>query len=101
MNMRLLNRTEPDLPIGIATGSARKRSADAPAGGERPFAFMLQHVRRHAPAHLVVLGSVVTAVAFAVGSQYAIKHLVDVLSAHRVEAVWWAFALLAGVIAAD
>src|SRR5581483_12114398 len=50
---------------------------------------------------LVVLFSVVSAVGFAVGSQYAVKHLVDVLAAHRVGAVWWAFAILAAMIAAD
>ncbi|MBV9734962.1 MAG: ABC transporter ATP-binding protein [Acidisphaera sp.] len=67
----------------------------------RPFAFMFSYVRRHAPSHSVVLASVVAAVLFAVGSQYSVKHLVDVLSAHQVGAVWWAFGLLAGMIAAD
>ncbi len=67
----------------------------------RPLAFVFGHIHRHALAHLVVVGSVLIAVGFSVGSQYAIKHLVDVLSAHQVAAVWWAFALLAGMIAAD
>ena len=78
------------------------RSNDNQASGPvRPFAFMFSYVRRHAAAHAVVFGSVTLAVAFAVGSQYSVKHLVDVLSAHAVGQVWWAFALLAGMIMAD
>jgi ATP-binding cassette subfamily B protein len=67
----------------------------------RPLAFIFSYVRRHAVAHTVVLLSVVAAVAFATASQYAVKHMVDVLSAHQDEAVWWAFGILAGMIACD
>jgi ATP-binding cassette subfamily B protein len=67
----------------------------------QPFRFMLSYVRRRALSHTVVLVSVVAAVAFAVASQYAVKGLVDVLTAHDVNGVWWAFAVLAGMIAAD
>jgi ATP-binding cassette subfamily B protein len=67
----------------------------------RPIAFMLSYAKRHAAAHLVVLLSVIAGVAFSTGSQYAVKHLVDVLTAHQIGAVWWAFGILAGVIAAD
>jgi ATP-binding cassette subfamily B protein len=67
----------------------------------RPLAFMLGYVRRHAVAHSVVLLSVLAAVGFSVGSQYAVKYLVDVLAAGPGPAVWGAFALLAGLIAAD
>lgn len=67
----------------------------------RPVAFMFSYVRRHALAHAVVLISVVAAVGFAVFSQYAVKNLVDVLAAGPHAPVWGAFALLAGLIAAD
>jgi ATP-binding cassette subfamily B protein len=67
----------------------------------QPIRFMLSYVRRRALSHAVVLGSVIAAVAFSVGSQYAVKGLVDVLTAHDVAGVWWAFAVLAGMIAAD
>ncbi len=67
----------------------------------RPLLFMLHYVRRHLLAHGVVLLSVVAAVGFATLSQYAVKHLVDVLSARDVSGAWLAFALLACLIAAD
>jgi ATP-binding cassette, subfamily B, bacterial len=62
---------------------------------------MLGYVRRHAIAHVVVLVSVVAAVAASVGSQYAIKHLVDTLTAGQHSAVWLAFGTLAALILAD
>ena len=81
--------------------SALNGDSDKSGSTGHPLAFMFRYVRRHALAHLVVLGSVLTAVGFAVGSQYAVKHLVDVLSAHQIGAVWGAFGLLTGMIAAD
>ena len=67
----------------------------------RPLAFMARYVRRHAGTHAVVAVSVVAAVACATLSQYAVKNLVDVLSARDLGGVWIAFFLLAGLIAAD
>jgi len=67
----------------------------------RPSAFIFSYVKRHALAHAVVVLSVVAAVAFATASQYAVKHMVDVLSARDVDGVWLAFGLLAGMIACD
>ena len=64
-----------------------------------PIPFMLGYVRRHLPAHAVMAVSVVVAVACSVGSQYAVRDLVDALTGHG--AVWIAFAGLAGLIAAD
>ncbi len=65
---------------------------------------MLGYVRQHWLGHLVVIGAVLGAVGCAIGSQYAVKHLVDVLSLGReapAAPVWIAFGLLAGLIAAD
>jgi len=67
----------------------------------RPVGFMLRYMRRHWFSHLVVLVSVVAAVAFATFSQYAVKHLVDVLSSRRTAAVWDAFFILATLVTAD
>ena len=70
----------------------------------RPFAFLARYVRRHLFGHAVVLASVLFAVGCSVGTQYGMKHLIDVIS-HGPQAagtaVWWAFALLAVLIAAD
>jgi ATP-binding cassette subfamily B protein len=70
-----------------------------------PFRTVFSAIRRHALGHAIVLVSVVLAVGCAIGSQYAVKHLVDVLSAGRQAAtdaaLFGAFALLAGLIAAD
>lgn len=50
---------------------------------ERPLAFLFRYIRMHPVAHVVVLVSVLAAVGCALGSQYAIKHLIDVLAAGR------------------
>ena len=69
----------------------------------RPIAFLLHYVRRRAVAHIVILVSVVAAVACSVGSQYGIKLLVDTLAAPNKVAlgIWIAFGVLAVLIAAD
>ena len=67
----------------------------------QPLGFILRAVRQHALSHLVVLVSVVLAVACSIGSQYSIKHLVDTLTAGVHAPVWWAFGALATLIAAD
>ncbi len=69
----------------------------------RPLAFLFRYIRLHPVAHLIVLCSVLAAVGCALGSQYAIKHLIDVLAAgrHHPGPLWSAFALLVGLIAAD
>jgi ATP-binding cassette subfamily B protein len=69
----------------------------------RPLAFLSLYIRRHPLAHATVLASVFAAVGCALASQYAIKHLIDVLSAgrHHPGPLWSAFAILVGLIAAD
>ncbi|MBN9508011.1 MAG: ABC transporter ATP-binding protein, partial [Alphaproteobacteria bacterium] len=70
---------------------------------KRPLRFLLHYVGRHAAGHAVVLGSVFCAVVFAVSTQYGVKHLIDVVShgpAGGGAAVWGAFAILCGLIAA-
>jgi ATP-binding cassette, subfamily B, bacterial len=69
----------------------------------RPLTFLLHYVRGHALAHAVVLTSVLLAVVAAVCTQYGMKRVIDVVSRGNDggDAVWWAFALLCGLIAAD
>ncbi|SNB61425.1 ATP-binding cassette, subfamily B [Arboricoccus pini] len=67
-----------------------------------PLRFMLHYVRRRPRAHFFVLLAVLAAVGCSVGSQYAIKTLVDVLSSPDAKSlIWWAFVFLALLIAAD
>ncbi len=69
----------------------------------RPLAFLLHYVRGHAIAHSVVLTSVVLAVMASVTTQYGLKRVIDVVSRGHdgSNAVWWAFAVLCALIAAD
>jgi ATP-binding cassette, subfamily B, bacterial len=70
----------------------------------RPLGFLGHYVRRHPVGHTVVLASVLLAVGCGVGTQYGMKHLIDVIAGGPAAAgtrVWWAFALLAGLIASD
>jgi len=67
----------------------------------RPVGFLLRYVRRHAFAHGIVLLSVLAAVACSVGTQYALKRLIDALSGSAADAAWMALALLAAVLSAD
>jgi len=43
----------------------------------RPFPFVLRYLRRRLASHVVILASVVAAVACSVGTQYGVKYLVD------------------------
>lgn len=69
----------------------------------RPFPFVLRYLRQRLAAHVVILSTVVAAVACSVGTQYGVKNLVDSLSAGRSHAggVWLAFVFLMSLIAAD
>lgn len=63
--------------------------------------FVLNAIAHHKSAHVVILLSVITGVGCSVGSQYAVKNIVDVLARHDVAAVWDAFIGLAVLIAVD
>jgi len=69
----------------------------------RPIAFLAHYVARHPLGHAIVLVSVLAAVACSVSTQYGMKRLIDVIAAgpHGGGAVWSAFALLCGLVAAD
>ncbi|WP_198365535.1 ABC transporter ATP-binding protein [Roseomonas sp. KE0001] len=73
--------------------------------GRRPVGFLLRHLKPYAGSHVAILLAVLGAVGCSVGANYAVKHLIDTLSGGPSQAaqaaVWTAFAILAGVIAAD
>jgi ATP-binding cassette subfamily B protein len=69
----------------------------------RPLPFVLRYLRQRLASHVVILVTVVAAVACSVGTQYGVKYLVDGLSGGpaRAGSVWLAFVFLMSVIAAD
>jgi ATP-binding cassette subfamily B protein len=69
-----------------------------------PVRFLLHYVWRRSVSHLIVLFSVLAAVGCAIGSQYAVKNLVDLLSAGKGvsdAALWSAVGLLIGLVGGD
>ncbi len=60
-------------------------------------------MRRRLLSHLIVLLAVLVAVGCSVASQYAVKHLVDVLGTHdpASRVLWGAVGLLLGLVAGD
>jgi ATP-binding cassette, subfamily B, bacterial len=67
------------------------------------FRFLGRYVRRRFFSHFIVIAAVLAAVLCSVGSQYAVKHLVDVLSTHLPPppVLWGAVAILLGLVAGD
>ena len=65
--------------------------------------FLFHYVCRRAASHVVVLTAVLAAVGCAIGSQYAVKHLVDVLTDGTPSSValWQAVGLLLALVAGD
>ncbi len=68
-----------------------------------PGRFLLHYARRHLASHLVILAAVLGAVACAIGSQYGVNNLVDVLGTEnpRGHALWFAVAVLLCLVAGD
>jgi ATP-binding cassette subfamily B protein len=68
----------------------------------RPVAFILHYLLARRLSHIVILACVLGAVGCSVSTQYGVKFLVDTLAAGpRAGTAWLAFAVLAGLIAAD
>src|ERR1700730_6510405 len=65
--------------------------------------FLGHYVRRRLFSHAIVLLAVLAAVGCAVASQYAVKHLVDVLGTHSPaqQVLWGAVGLLLALVAGD
>src|SRR3954469_21688560 len=88
----MLDRTTPSEAAGGLCGYAH-----------RPFAFIFRYVRLRAACHAMIVAAVLAAVACSVTTQYGVKYLVDQLASgpSTSHAIWFAFALLVGLIAAD
>src|SRR5205807_7191399 len=69
----------------------------------RPLTFVLRYLRQRLASHLVIVTSVVAAVACSVGTQYRVMYLDDGLSvgSSRAGTVCLRFVCLMSVIAAD
>jgi ATP-binding cassette, subfamily B, bacterial len=65
--------------------------------------FLGRYVRRRLLSHTIVLVAVLAAVGCAVASQYAVKHLVDVLGTHNPapRILWGAVGMLLALVAGD
>ena len=92
----------------MATITAEMRRGERQDGmsavGSRPLGFLWRYVSRHPWGHATVFLSVMVAVACAVSVQYGLKTLVDIVAAGPARAgshIWWAFAVLCGLVAAD
>jgi ATP-binding cassette subfamily B protein len=94
---------ERESPEKLTVAERNLRNERLSSYSRRPLSFLFRYIRRRPVAHSILLTSVLVAVLCALMSQYAIKHLVDVLSAGhgKQSPVWIAFLLLVGLIAAD
>jgi ATP-binding cassette subfamily B protein len=65
--------------------------------------FLGRYVRRRIASHCIVLIAVLAAVGCSVASQYAVKHLVDVLGMHKPlnSVLWGAVGILLALVAGD
>jgi len=88
----MLDKTTTSDAAGDLCGYAR-----------RPFAFVFRYVRHRAFSHATIVAAVLAAVACSVTTQYGVKYLVDRLAMgpSTSHAIWFAFAFLVGLIAAD
>jgi ATP-binding cassette, subfamily B, bacterial len=66
-----------------------------------PLAFIAHYMMRRGGAHVAVFACVVGAVACAIASQYAVKHLIDVLALGNSAALLPAYGFLVAFIVAD
>src|SRR5258708_6955362 len=68
-----------------------------------PGVFLLHYVSRRLASHLIVLFAVLSAVGCAIGAQYGVKNLVDVLGSGQPSdfALWSAVGLLLALVAGD
>jgi ATP-binding cassette subfamily B protein len=80
------------------------RSVSAAPAGRSAVGFLLHYALRRPAGHALVLAAVLAAVTCSVAAQYGLKHLIDIVAQGPEAAgaaVWWAFGILCGIIAAD
>ena len=99
-----LTMSSPLSTLRTRPAAARRAAKPALSFRQRPIGFLRHYVARHPLQHAVVGISVALAVLASVSTQYGMKALIDVVSAgpdQHGHAVWGAFAVLCGLIAAD
>src|SRR6266849_3542517 len=97
-------RQDGDQAPAAATLRDKGRPMSLPRYASRgPGVFLLHYAARRLVSHLIVLAAVLSAVGCAIGSQYAIKNLVDVLASQEPTdvALWGAVGLLLALVAGD
>jgi len=97
-------RQDGDQAPAAATLRDKGRPMSLPRYASRgPGVFLLHYVGRRLVSHLIVLAAVLSAVGCAIGSQYAVKNLVDVLGSEQPSdlALWSAVGLLLALVAGD
>jgi len=67
----------------------------------KPIAFVSRYLKERWPSHTVIVTCIAFAVLCSVGTQYAVKFLVDSLTIGAPQKVWLAFLFLVSLIAAD
>src|SRR5262245_61297543 len=67
----------------------------------KPIAFVSRYLKERWPSHAVIVTCIAFAVLCSVGTQYAVKFLVDSLTIGTPQKVWLAFFFLVSLIAAD
>jgi ATP-binding cassette, subfamily B, bacterial len=87
----------------MPTTPSRRASLGARYAPQGAIRFLVRYVRRRYFSHAIVITAVLAAVTCAVGSQYAVKNLVDVLGTRNPAAytLWSAVALLLALVAGD
>src|ERR1700742_1933467 len=87
----------------IKKATTSDRADDLCGYATRPFAFIFRYVRFRAPTHAMIVAAVLVAVACSVTTQYGVEYLVDQPASGPAtsHAIWFAFAFLVGLIAAD
>ena len=86
------------------SGTAGRAAISLPGLAARgPGHFLMHYASRRLACHILVLAAVLAAVGCAIGSQYGIKNLVDVLSARNAtdRELWSAVVLLLTLVAGD
>jgi ATP-binding cassette subfamily B protein len=103
MNNLDLAPPDDDAPEQLSVAQRNARAQRVASYAHRPLRFLLTYIRSHPLGHTIILSSVFAAVACALASQYAIKHLIDVLGLGRGHPgpLWDAYLILVGLIAAD
>ena len=90
------------MPLPDATPHSTAPPEEMSWYASRPWSFFYSYVRRRPIGHAAILAGVVGAVICSTMTQYGVKSLVDALGqGPGTNAIWWALALLCGLIAAD